>query len=127
MSEAAASKAHLKLAELLARETGQQLLANRHWRVEMALKPLMRKHSIPDIAMLASLLGEDGDRALQTECVELMIKHEILLFCIREICVAYRTGSRFDPCGTCFDKKAAYLVCCLLHRAGTTFACHRVS
>jgi len=68
------------LAGLLARETGQQLLANRHWRVEMALNPIMRRHSIPDIAILASILESGGEAALLKECVEAMINNETCFF-----------------------------------------------
>lgn len=69
-----------KLADLLARETGQQLLANRHWRVEMALKPIMRKHSIPDISVLVSILSGGGERELLRECIEAMINNETCFF-----------------------------------------------
>jgi len=74
------TRAIQKLSELLARETGQQLLANRHWRVEMALKPLMRKHSIPNIEMLASILDGDGEPGLLKECVESMVNNETCFF-----------------------------------------------
>lgn len=80
MSEAVVARAHRKLADLLARETGQQLLANRHWRVEMALKPLLRKHSIPDIDMLASILDGGGEPELLKECVESMVNNETCFF-----------------------------------------------
>lgn len=80
MSAASAQAAHLKLAAILARETGQQLQANRHWRVEMALKPILRKHSIPDLEMLVSLIGAEGERSLQTECIEAMINNETCFF-----------------------------------------------
>lgn len=80
MTDAGSSKSHVKLANILARETGQQLLANRHWRVEMALKPILRKHSIPDIDVLASILESDGDADLLKECVESMINNETCFF-----------------------------------------------
>lgn len=69
-----------KLSDLLARETGQQLLANRHWRVEMALKPLLRKHSIPDLAILAAILEAGGEPGLLKECVESMVNNETCFF-----------------------------------------------
>jgi chemotaxis protein methyltransferase CheR len=80
MSQSAASLAHQKLADLLARETGQQLLANRHWRVEMALKPVLRKYSIPDISVLVSILTSGGERELLRECIEAMINNETCFF-----------------------------------------------
>jgi chemotaxis protein methyltransferase CheR len=80
MSQSSASLAHQILADLLARETGQQLLANRHWRVEMALKPVLRKHSIPDVSVLISILSGDGERELLRECIEAMINNETCFF-----------------------------------------------
>lgn len=71
---------HRQLAALLRKHSGQQLMANRHWRVEMALKPVLRKHSIPDLAMLSGLLGEAGDQGLANECVEAMINNETCFF-----------------------------------------------
>ncbi len=71
---------HRQLAALLRQHSGQQLMANRHWRVEMALKPVLRKHSIPDMAMLSSLLADQGDPALAVECVEAMINNETCFF-----------------------------------------------
>jgi chemotaxis protein methyltransferase CheR len=74
------SRLHRQLAELLKRHSGQQLLANRHWRVEMALKPVLRRHSIPDMAMLSGLLAGEGDVALEQECVEAMINNETCFY-----------------------------------------------
>jgi chemotaxis protein methyltransferase CheR len=71
---------HRQLADLLKRHSGQQLMANRHWRVEMALKPVMRRHSIPDMAVLSSLLSSDGEPALVRECVEAMINNETCFY-----------------------------------------------
>jgi chemotaxis protein methyltransferase CheR len=71
---------HLQLADLLKRHSGQQLMANRHWRVEMALKPVLRRHSIPDLAMLSSLLSGDGEPVLARECVEAMINNETCFY-----------------------------------------------
>lgn len=95
MSSEAVSRAHQKLAQLLARETGQQLLANRHWRVEMALKPLLRRHSIPDISVLVSILDADGDRELLKETIEAMINNETCFF-RDQANFALLTGPVFD-------------------------------
>ena len=64
---------HKQLAELLRKHSGQQLMPNRHWRVDMALKPILRRHSIPDLNMLGELLAIDSDAELARECVEAMI------------------------------------------------------
>ena len=80
MTSAADGRAHQAFSNLLEKHTGQVLLANRHWRVDMALKPVMRRNSIPDITTLASLLGPDGDELLTRECVEAMINNETCFF-----------------------------------------------
>lgn len=71
---------HRQLAELLKKHSGQQLMPNRHWRVDMALKPVLRRHSIPDIAMLGDLLKGEADENLVRECVEAMINNETSFF-----------------------------------------------
>jgi chemotaxis protein methyltransferase CheR len=71
---------HRQLADLLKRHSGQQLMANRHWRIEMALKPVLHRHSIPDLAMLSSLLSGDGKSVLVRECVEAMINNETCFY-----------------------------------------------
>jgi chemotaxis protein methyltransferase CheR len=74
------TRMHLQLADLLRKHSGQQLMANRHWRVDMALKPILRRHSIPDLDMLGELLAADGDDALVQECVEAMINNETCFY-----------------------------------------------
>lgn len=74
------ARMHRQLAELLRKHSGQQLMANRHWRVDMALKPVMRRHSIPDINMLGDLLSGEGDGDLVRECVEAMINNETCFY-----------------------------------------------
>lgn len=74
------TRLHRQLAELLRTHSGQQLMANRQWRVEMALKPVLRRHSIPDLNMLSSLLAGDGEPALARECVEAMINNETCFY-----------------------------------------------
>jgi chemotaxis protein methyltransferase CheR len=57
-------KAYSILSALLEKHTGQTLLANRHWRIDMALKPLMRENSIPDLDTLIALIEIDADPKL---------------------------------------------------------------
>jgi chemotaxis protein methyltransferase CheR len=71
---------HRQLSELLRKHSGQQLMANRHWRIEMALKPVLRRHSIPDMDVLAGLLAADGEPLLVRECVEAMINNETCFY-----------------------------------------------
>ncbi len=74
------TRMHKQLAELLRKHSGQQLMANRHWRVDMALKPILRRHSIPDLHMLGDLLAGDSDPDLARECVEAMINNETCFY-----------------------------------------------
>lgn len=74
------TRIHRQLAELLRKHSGQQLMANRHWRVDMALKPILRSHSIPDLNMLGELLAGDSDADLARECVEAMINNETCFY-----------------------------------------------
>ena len=73
-------KAYASLSALLEKHTGQTLLANRHWRIDMALKPLMRENSIPDLDTLIGLIEIDADPKLTSACVEAMINNETCFF-----------------------------------------------
>lgn len=68
------------LSRLLEERTGQVLLPNRHWRLEMALKPVMRSNSVSDLNSLGALLALDADPHLARECVEAMINNETCFF-----------------------------------------------
>lgn len=80
MSMSGDQRAYDILSRLLEERTGQSLLANRHWRIEMALKPVMRANSIPDLETLGSLLALDDDPQLTRQCVEAMINNETCFF-----------------------------------------------
>jgi chemotaxis protein methyltransferase CheR len=73
-------KAYRALSALLEKHTGQTLMANRHWRIDMALKPLMRQNSIPDLDTLISLIEIDADPRLTSACVEAMVNNETCFF-----------------------------------------------
>jgi chemotaxis protein methyltransferase CheR len=74
------ANAYKTLSALLEKKTGQTLMANRHWRIDMALKPVMRQNSIPDLATLISLIDIDADPKLTTACVEAMVNNETCFF-----------------------------------------------
>ncbi|MVZ97201.1 protein-glutamate O-methyltransferase CheR [Sphingorhabdus sp. IMCC26285] len=74
------SQAYTSLSNLLEKHTGQTLMANRHWRIDMALKPLMRENSIPDLDTLISLIDIDADPKLTSACVEAMVNNETCFF-----------------------------------------------
>lgn len=80
MTTAAENKAYKILSGLLEKHTGQVLVANRHWRVEMALKPIMREHSIPDVDTLVAVLELNADEQLSQQCLEAMINNETCFF-----------------------------------------------
>ncbi len=64
------------LANLLERTTGQLLLPNRMWRVEMALKAIMREREISDLTLLSAMIATGADPLLEVECVEAMINNK---------------------------------------------------
>jgi chemotaxis protein methyltransferase CheR len=74
------SREYSILGELLYKRTGQRLLANRHWRIDTALRPVMRKHSIPDINVLADLIQTDAMPELAIEIVDAMLNNETCFF-----------------------------------------------
>lgn len=74
------ARAYKALSALLEQRTGQTLLANRHWRIDMALKPVMRQNSIPDLETLISLIEIDADPKLTIACVEAMVNNETCFF-----------------------------------------------
>ncbi len=80
MTMSATMRTYEILSRLLEQRTGQVLVANRHWRIEMALKPVMRANSIPDLDTLGSLLSLDEDPQLTRQCVEAMINNETCFF-----------------------------------------------
>lgn len=65
----ASSSAMNMIAALLEQRTGQQIAANRAWRVETALKPLMRERGLATlddlvVQLIATRTGELGDRVV---------------------------------------------------------------
>jgi len=63
------------LAGLLEQMTGQQLANARRWRIETALQPVMRKHNISSLDMLAGLASQPGSQ-LREDVVEALLNHE---------------------------------------------------
>lgn len=73
-------KAFSTLSDILEKHSGQTVMANRHWRIDMALKPLMRRNSIPDLQTLAALIETNADTTLTRDCVEAMLNNESSFF-----------------------------------------------
>ncbi len=68
------------LSAILEKATGQVLLPNRQWRIETVLKPIMGRHSIPDISILCDLLASGSEKELVTECIDAMLNNETSFF-----------------------------------------------
>ena len=84
----------------------------------MALKPLMRRNSVPDLQTLAALIEMDTDPKLTRACVEAMVNNETSFFRDQPN-FALLAGPVLDHIRELRSdtKKAAYLVGCLLDGA----------
>ncbi|OHT20926.1 MULTISPECIES: CheR family methyltransferase [Edaphosphingomonas] len=67
-------------AGLLKARTGQELSASRHWRIETALKPLLKDREFPSLDSLAAGLANPADRNLAEAVVEALLNHETFFF-----------------------------------------------
>jgi len=65
---------------LLEDRTGQQLLTARRWRIETALKPLMRERDIATLDQLAGIVVTARDPLLHEDVVEALLNHETFFF-----------------------------------------------
>ncbi len=68
------------LAGLLEKSTGQQLVAGRHWLIGTALQPVMRRHGIGTLDMLAGMSMHPDADALRAQVVEALLNHETSFF-----------------------------------------------
>ena len=82
------------LAGLLEQMTGQQLAKARRWRIETALQPVMRKHNISSLDMLAGLASQPGS-ALREDVVEALLNHETSFY--RDLSVFKAIGDEVLP------------------------------
>lgn len=65
---------------LLESRTGQQISAYRSWRIDTALKPLMRARGLDTLDQLAAALLETGDRYLSDQIVDALLNGETSFF-----------------------------------------------
>lgn len=65
---------------LLETRTGQQLAENRLWRVETALRPLMREQNIESLENLATMVAGERNPALGDAVAEALLNHESFFF-----------------------------------------------
>jgi chemotaxis protein methyltransferase CheR len=68
------------LAALLEARTGQQLTMNRRWRIETALKTLMRDREIGTLDQLIATLVTGREPALVDEVVEALLNNETYFY-----------------------------------------------
>ncbi len=76
----AGSGANGVLAALLAARTGQRLDANRAWRLDTTLKPILRERGLTDLDGLVSLLLEGSDRGVGDQIVDALLNQETSFF-----------------------------------------------
>ena len=68
------------LAGLLETRTGQQLTISRRWRIETALKSLMRERDILTLDQLIATLVAGREPRLADEVVEALLNNETYFF-----------------------------------------------
>lgn len=68
------------LSKLLETRTGQVLSEGRAWRMETALRPVMRAHDIKDIEELATLVLRSGRSSLEEAVVNALLNNESSFF-----------------------------------------------
>jgi chemotaxis protein methyltransferase CheR len=68
------------LSSLLEARTGQRLNEGRQWRVELALRPILKTHHIDSCDSLAARLAEPGSGALGDETVDALLNNETYFF-----------------------------------------------
>lgn len=68
------------LSSLLEERTGQRLNESRQWRVELALRPILKAHDIENCESLAFRLAEPGSDRLRDETVDALLNNETYFF-----------------------------------------------
>ena len=68
------------LSGLLEARTGQILSEGRAWRMETALRPVMRTHGLTDMDELAARLLRKGDTGLEADVVNALLNNESSFF-----------------------------------------------
>lgn len=68
------------LAALLEARAGHALTADRMWRIETVLQPILREKGYPSLEALVVALASETDRRLVDEVVDALINHETYFF-----------------------------------------------
>ena len=71
---------HRIVADLLYARTGQQLTANRRWRIDTALAGLFRERGITNLDQLVCMLADAREEKLTLEVVEALLNNETYFF-----------------------------------------------
>lgn len=76
----ASSGAMQVIGTLLEQRTGQQIAANRAWRVETVLKPVLRANELDTVDQLIGRLAADRNGPLADAVVDALLNHETSFF-----------------------------------------------
>lgn len=68
------------IAALLEQRTGQQIAANRAWRVETALKPVLRANDLATLDQLIGRLAAERNGPLAESVIDALLNHETSFF-----------------------------------------------
>ena len=68
------------IGALLEQRTGQQIAANRAWRVETALKPVLRANDLDSLDQLIGRLAAERNGPLAEAVVDALLNHETSFF-----------------------------------------------
>jgi chemotaxis protein methyltransferase CheR len=68
------------LASLLESRTGQQIDANREWRIETALKPVLRARGLETLDQLVGEVLQGGDAGIGDQVVDALLNQETSFF-----------------------------------------------
>src|SRR3954469_1881681 len=74
------SSAMNMIAALLEQRTGQQIAANRAWRIETALKPVLRAHQLDTLEQLVAQLVAARDAELGDAVIDALLNQETSFF-----------------------------------------------
>ncbi|QIG80248.1 CheR family methyltransferase [Stakelama tenebrarum] len=77
---AASSGAMNMIAALLEQRTGQQIAANRAWRIETAVKPILRELNLETLDQLVSMLITARDSQIADRLVDALLNQETSFF-----------------------------------------------
>lgn len=68
------------LAALLEARTGQQIAAYRSWRIDTALKPLLRDRGLASLDALVAVLMDGADKRVADQIIDVLVNQETSFF-----------------------------------------------